>query len=416
MREVAITEYGQVGQLALSPDQRDALYSCGAGLSLVPEPGRDVLWTLRAGCHVGTVATPGLIVRIHPKLDIARLFVMLSAATGSIRWESPRALLSASAAIEDVIALILVDAIQHALPSGLLRGYVATEEESFVVRGRLDVTETLRRRPVTRIPLVQFPEFLDENIPENRVLATALARLVPVVSTPAVRARLVNCRCAFSDVMQIGSGAPLPRLTKNRLNARWWGAIELALLVLQAGGLDLQRGVHASRTFLVDMNAVFERFVHRALADELGAFGLDLQHNRGGLYFDQEAQHHLRPDLSVWNGRRCVFVGDCKYKFSPDGHAQRADLYQCYAYAVAADLPHSTLIYGADAPMARDVHVVDHKTVVRVRTLDLGGSSERLRDQVRTLAQEAQTSCSPVARGQLLARAAHRGAGQVRLR
>lgn len=391
-------EFGQVEQLALSPDQRDALLSCGAGFSLVPERGRDGSWTLRAGCHVGTVAIPGLIIRIHPKLEIARLFVMLSAATGSIRWESPRVLLSHSAVVEDVIALVLVDAIQRALPSGLLRGYIATEEESFLVRGRLDLTETLRRRPTTLVPLVQVPEFLDENIPENRVLVSALARLVPAVRTAIVQARLADCRRSFADVVPLGKGEQLPRLAKNRLNARWWGAIELALLILQAGGLDLQRGLHAARAFLVDMNAVFERFVHRAFADELHVFGLEVSHNRGGLRFDLDARHPLRPDLSIWKGPRCVFVGDCKYKFSPHGTAHLDDLYQCYAYAVAADLPYATLIYGAEAPHARDVHVVDNRTVIRVRTLDLGGSPERVRGQLRDLAQEAHASCSSAAR------------------
>jgi 5-methylcytosine-specific restriction enzyme subunit McrC len=364
------------------------LLSCGGDISLAPEAGTDDLWSLRAGPHVGTVVTPGLTLRVRPKLSIARLFVMLSAAAGSIRWDEHSVGLAPSSTIEDVVATALVDAIRRGLATGLLRGYVTVEEESFVVRGRLDVVETLRRRPVTFAPLVQAPEFLDENTPENRILATALCHLARRVQSPAVRGRIVDCQRAFADVSIVPSGTPLPRITRNRLNARWWGAIELALLVLRSCGLDLPSGSHSSRSFLVDMNVVFERFVHRALADELRSHGLALQHNRGGIDLDVDGYHTLRPDLSLWEGDRCVYAGDCKYKFTADAMAQRDDIYQCLAYAAATGLPRITLFYGGGSQIAREVSIVDGRTTVLVRALNLAAPIEQLRAQFAAMAVE----------------------------
>lgn len=388
MKQIETIEYGQARLVALARSQRDGLLSCHGDISLAPEPGSDDLWSVRAGSHVGTVVVPGLMLRIRPKLSIARLFVMLSAAAGSIRWDEHCVGLAQSATVEDVVATALVDSIRRGLATGLLRGYVTVEEESFVVRGRLDLVETLKRRPATLAPLVQTPEFLDENILENRVLATALSLLARRVQSPAVRGRVVDCQRAFVDVSPLSSGTPLPRLLRNRLNAGWWGAIELALLVLRSCGLDLPSGGHSARSFLVDMNVVFERFVHRALADELRPLGHVLECNRGGLYLDKDERHALRPDLSLWSGSRCVYAGDCKYKYAADAVAQRDDIYQCLAYAAATRLSRIGLIYGGGSQLARDVSIADGRTTILVRTLDLAAPVEQLRGRFSTLAME----------------------------
>lgn len=388
MMLVDVPEYGKARLDSLSREQRDALLSCGGDLSLAPEPGSDSAWILRTGSQIGTVVCPGLTVRIRPKLTIARLFVMLSAASGAICWDERYIGLDASSTVEDVVAMVFVDSVRRALASGLLRGYVAVEEESMVVRGRLEFAETIRRRPLALIPIVQTPEFLDCDTPENQILATALVHLARRVQSDRVRNRVLDCQRAFAGVTVLSERTPLPRVTKNRLNGKWWNAIELALLVLRSCGLDLPSGLHASRSFLVDMNAVFERFVHRALADQLRPLSLDLQHNRGGIDLDKDGLHSLRPDLSLWSGSRCVFAGDCKYKFSPTALSHRDDVYQCLAYAAATGLPHVTLFYAGDQSAARDIAIADGRTRVLVRTLNLAAPIEQLRSQCESLALE----------------------------
>jgi len=136
------------------------------------------------------------------------------------------------------------------------------------------------------------------------------------------------------------------------------------------------------------MNVVFERFVHRALADELRSHGLALQHNRGGIDLDVDGYHTLRPDLSLWEGDRCVYAGDCKYKFTADAMAQRDDIYQCLAYAAATGLPRITLFYGGGSQIAREVSIVDGRTTVLVRALNLAAPIEQLRAQFAAMAVE----------------------------
>lgn len=388
LMEIQVTEFGQVRMLALDRAQRDALLSCRGDLTLAPEPGTDNLWSLRTGSHVGTVAIPGMTLRIRPKVSIPRLFVMLSAATGSIRWDEQHVGFVTSAEIEDVMAIAFLESVSRALPSGLLRGYISIEEESFVVRGQLDLAETIRRRPTSLAPVVQTPEFLDENITENRILATALVALSRHVRSPSVRARLLDCHRAFATVQPLPNGAPLPRVTRNRLNTRWWGTIELAILVLRSCGLDQPAGSASARAFLVDMNVVFEQFIFQSLAQELDRVGVLLRHNHGGMYLDGDGHHGIRPDLSIWHNSRCVVIADCKYKQTDHAKAHRDDVYQCLAYAAATGLSCVTLFYVADADESRELQIVDGRTSVRIRTVHLAAPVNQLRARLATLATE----------------------------
>lgn len=391
MNQIEITEYEQARFLALDQSQRDRLLCCGGNLSLSPEPATENLWSVRAASFVGTVVAPGLLLRIRPKLDIARLFVMMSAAAGAIRWNDRIVRLSHASTVEDVIAAALVDSINHSLGAGILRGYVEIEEESFVVRGRLALAETARRRPAILAPFVQTPEYFEEDIPENRIIATAVKYLAPRVQCPVIRGRLLAAQRTFAGVSIIRVGAPLPKVARNRLNARWWDTVELAVLVLRSCGLDPTGGTHASRSFLVDMNVVFERFVYHALAAELRKLGYTLECNRRGLYLDLERQHALRPDLSIWRGARCAYAADCKYKYTADARAVRDDVYQCLAYATATGLPAVTLIYGGGAGSGY-VSIVDERTTIRVEVLDLAAPLESLRSHVGELALEIARS------------------------
>jgi len=393
MKHIEIAEHAQARWLDLDCAQRNALLEFNGKLSLTPEPGSGNLWCLRASAHVGTVVIPGMTIRIRPKLSIARLFVMLSAASGSIRWNEHGVNLKESMDIDDLVAISLVNSIHRSLRGGLLRGYVTVCEESFAIRGRVDLAETFRRQPGVMIPVVQSLELLENNIPENRVLATALDRLSKRVS-PAVQRLVVDCQRTLAEVNVLAPGESLPSIARTRLNAAWWSTIQLAFLVLRASGFELHGGDHASRSFLVDMNVVFEQFVYRALADALRPQGKELVHNRGGLQLDKGGLHLLRPDLSVWSAGRCIFAGDCKYKYTDDGLAQRDDLYQALAYSIATGLPSVMLVYAGSKSLSCDVILMNDLITIRVRAIDLGATMELLQAQLGCIAAEINHTSS----------------------
>lgn len=135
----------------------------------------------------------------------------------------------------------------------------------------------------------------------------------------------------------------------------------------------------------MDMNAVFQEFVTEALRDALDVspqvFGERSIHS-----LDYEGHVHLRPDLTWWEGTRCVFVGDAKYKKIVHDRVPNADLYQLLAYATALGLPAGLLIYAKDEDEARKYHVRHTDTLLEVTALDLSGTLDEVLARVAQLA------------------------------
>ena len=132
------------------------------------------------------------------------------------------------------------------------------------------------------------------------------------------------------------------------------------------------------------MNQVFEDFVVVRLREVL---------HLTPYTFPQGAQDHdlwldpnpndrkvrLRPDISWWQGDRCVFVGDAKYKRTTAHGAQNHDIYQALAYALAAGLPSALLIYAYDeqervTPVTYDIREAGKH--IEVAVLDLRGQPD----------------------------------------
>jgi 5-methylcytosine-specific restriction enzyme subunit McrC len=155
-----------------------------------------------------------------------------------------------------------------------------------------------------------------------------------------------------------------------------------------------------ARSFLADMNQVFEDFVAVALRETLGvseyAFpqGLALGGARVGvrrtLALDEAGVVGLVPDLSWWDARRCTFAGDVKYKRVAAAGVEHPDLYQLLAYVTAADLPGGLLVYAAGEGEPVSHTVVHAGKELHVVALDLSGSAADVLARVATVAQRVR--------------------------
>src|SRR5262249_3789070 len=149
---------------------------------------------------------------------------------------------------------------------------------------------------------------------ENRLLKAALRRAERLrYREQTLRGRIGAVLNAIEAVEEIRYDArSLPEFTLTRLNRRYGPALDLAKVLLSAATTDLAPGAARTPTFLIDMNKVFEDFVFRGLEDRLGRFGRWRQGRT--VYLDVGARVRMYPDLSLWVGKECLFVGDAKYK------------------------------------------------------------------------------------------------------
>jgi 5-methylcytosine-specific restriction enzyme subunit McrC len=399
-RRLQLQQYKQSNPVQLPVSTRDGFSALIPDLVIAPVPGRVDEYTLTAGSYVGVAQLDDITVAISPKISIARLLFMLSYGLDRFRWQDWTEVdLKQAEDVVDVVALVLVRHIRHAVRRGLLHGYYPVEDTLPVVRGRIRVGEQITRRFGRFPPIeVEYDDF-SYDVPENTLLRAALRSLsrMPLRAQVAMRA-VREADSLLQDVAWVRySPRTLPEVMYTRLNRHYRSAVELAKLVIRSTSHDIGHGFVTISAFLLNMDDVFEDFVYLALRDALGlsADTFVRRAARKGFVLDKAGAVRLEPDLSWWSGGHCLFVGDVKYKdLSKQTSAAKLppspDLYQLLAYVVAAGLDEGMLIYAAgpgDVMLSAQVHDVPAADIaLQCVWLDLSRSPMDVLGQVAALA------------------------------
>jgi 5-methylcytosine-specific restriction enzyme subunit McrC len=104
------------------------------------------------------------------------------------------------------------------------------------------------------------------------------------------------------------------------------------------------------------------------------------------IHLDAGCKIALEPDLSWWDGPRCRFVGDVKYKAVTVAGVKHPDLYQLLAYTTATELSTGLLVYAKGEREATEHDITLAGKRLCVESLELAGSISDLHQQVRGLA------------------------------
>ncbi|MEU7596689.1 restriction endonuclease [Streptomyces sp. NPDC039022] len=390
---IELVEHGGSIPLRLDDATGRALAASGA-VEAVPDAYLPGLWHVTAGRKVGTatVAVRGegaVMVRILPKVPIARLLFLLGYSLHAKGWRDEDVQVSGAEELLPAVARLFERQAEKALRQGLLQGYRTVEETSVVVRGRMRQGDQIRRHNGRQLPMETLHDEYTTDIPENQLLRTACERLLrlPSGGLPSdVRGRLLRLRVRLADVTVVGRGHPLPEWRPSRLNVRYRPALRLAELVLQGASVEHRPGEVTVSGFLFDMPKVFEDFVTVALREALVEAGgycrLQASH-----HLDERAKIRMVPDFVHYaDDGTPTAVADAKYKAEKRGGFPDADLYQMLAYCTVLGLPEGHLVYAeGNAPHA--THRVRRAgTTIHQHALELDQPPSGLLTEVRALA------------------------------
>jgi 5-methylcytosine-specific restriction enzyme subunit McrC len=396
--EVELTELGAPVSVELPIDAGRLLAASGV-VTAAPSAYQPGWWTVGPSGKVGVARVGDVVVRVTPKVPIARLLFLLGYSMHGAAWQASTVDLGDAPDLVAAVAQALWRQVSHAIGQGLLPGYVTVEESSPVLRGRLLESAQLARHHGLPLPLeIRHDEFTVD-IPENQILRTACERmlLVPRVSAET-RVRLRRLLRECGDVATIRRGDPIPEWQPTRLNARYHTALRLAELVLRATSVEHSAGGVAVNGFLLDMPRLFEDFVTVALRETLeGSFGGRVVAQARG-HLDLAGRVVLRPDITWQVGGTVVAVADAKYKSEKPAGYPNADLYQLLAYCTVLGLRVGHLVYAAgnEEPVR---HVVRGAGVeILCHALDLSRSPGELLAEVCDLAR-AVVATIPLPRG-----------------
>ncbi|WP_372921760.1 McrC family protein [Roseovarius sp.] len=400
MQWITLNEYSASEPIQLTDRQVSQLGAPDIGMQIEAIDSRGAC-VIRTGSSVGVVCVDGLTLEIRPKIPLDRLFFMLVYAMDPRAWRHDETVFTPEMTVLESIVPAFVRLVSRATYRGLLQGYVRHEETSAALRGRLQVGKQMTRQRGLPLPVEIAYDDYTPDITENRLLLAALARLsrLPLRSLRSMRA-LREVGAAFQGVThEAYRPADLPEIAVTRLNEHYTPALELARLILSNSTIELGQAVVPGVTLLVDMNQIFECFLHRALRESLKLDGRQFPRGDKRLFLDDRRRIKLEPDLSWWGEGRCRFVGDAKYKRIKVSGVPNADLYQLLAYTLAAGLDAGILIYAAGeseptrhkVPMAGKTLIVDsvglHGEPVQIlREID------RLACAIRGLAKHVPTT------------------------
>ena len=388
MRKLDLREYEQSRPYMLSVAQRDNLREAVPSLAIEPVTGEHSKYRITPASTVGAVEIGDLSVHIRPKIGIPQLLSLACYAMGVYRSQYKRQFdFQEEPALPDTLALALAAAARRAFARGLLHGYRSEEEALHTVRGRIRFDEQIRRRFGIALPVeVRYDEFTDD-IEENRLVKAAVARLGEMRLRSRQARRGLGWTAAMLENVSLVEYAPgdVPEVTFDRLNEHYRGAVGLSRLILRHSAFEASRGKVRATGFLMNMNTLFQEFVTVALRESLGVSERVFREKDIGS-LDEGREVNLRPDLTWWDGNRCTFVGDAKYKRVSVEGVPSADLYQLLAYVTALDLPGGLLIYAQGKADAARYQVRHSGKQLEVAALDLGGTLDAVLARVGHLA------------------------------
>lgn len=379
--------------LEITDDVRDMLERTGLVTARWAGRGR---WKLLPCGRVGAVQVGDLLVEVKPKdkVGISQILFLLSYAKDpGFRPDDVEGVQTTDlwAAIGETLARLC----ERATVRGVLQGYVAQDDTLRTVRGRLRLSDQVTRRPGRLFPVeATFDEFTVD-IPENRILRSAVRWMLAVPRLEAsVRRRLAHLDRKLLDASLLSRGSRLPAWSPNRLNAAYVPALRIAEIVLQNMVAEAGSGKMHVASFVVDMAKVFEDFVTVALIEALKKYpGRTRAQYR--TYLDEKAVEPgvrrvvMKPDVVHELEGRPAIIFDAKYKgASASGQYPNADQYQMLAYATAIGRTDAWLIY-ADSGSRASRRVCNSEISIHEFPVDLSGRPVQVLARLESLSKLA---------------------------
>lgn len=332
-------------------------------------------YVLNPNQYAGVVVLPsGRRIESRPKVPISNLFRMMAVAL-ELPFRDEQAEFSRIDDVLEFIATHFADLVQAMIDTGLYRSYVEQEENLPAVRGRIEIAEDIRRNYVSRHWTYCRYADLTWDVPENQVIRQAVHMLAGWGFRQRARLQLSHLDAMLSEVAL----KPLPvdildRFTYHRMNYDYEVLHRFCRLFLEGASLHEDIGVFQFRTFLVDMNALFERYVTRIL-EEWCRPPLSVQ-SQVQIYMDHDRKVTMRPDLILLHEDARVLIADCKYKGLKNEPTGNDDLYQLLAYCSTTGVRKGMLIYPRHSADGGEVHVRNLHCVIRQETIDLGRTGD----------------------------------------
>ena len=306
---------------------------------------------LRVQNYVGVIRlADGVQIEVLPKIS-KRLFSgaarkllvkMLVELVDSPFFEGTAADLEAhDMPIFELLMRCYLEQVTTIVRKGIARDYVSREDNLVFLRGKLNLTEHIRRNSYNSSRLYcNFDEF-DIDRPINRLVKGALLIVERLTRDPTNQQRCRELLFWFDRVPATSNVRfDLKRMRRDRLVQHYAPAMPLCRLILERLNPLTQQGENQVVSMLFPMETVFEAYVAAKLPGQFRNWRVATQ-AKGHSLIDEHLQRRmfaLRPDLMLTRDNTRV-IADTKWKLidqtnrSDKYGISQADIYQLFGYS-----------------------------------------------------------------------------------
>jgi 5-methylcytosine-specific restriction enzyme subunit McrC len=272
------------------------------------------------------------------------LIEMLCCLDGFRHIQTERAKLAAARmSLLEVFMTEFLLAVKQIVKRGLRSDYSLNLENLQAMRGKILISKQLRHNLTRADRFFTEHDQFSSNRPENRLLHTALRKILPLLASQENQRLARELTFVFADVpqsVQIQQDFRCVRLDRGMSN--YADALAWARLILDELSPVTGNGAHGAPSLLFPMEKVFEAFVAKHLSRQLRAPSFLRTQTRSFhlVRHDEQDWFRLNPDLLVRESTNDILVLDTKWKLLDRnktggthkyGLAQ-SDFYQLLAY------------------------------------------------------------------------------------
>ncbi|MFC7115852.1 McrC family protein [Natronoarchaeum sp. GCM10025703] len=315
--------------------------------------------------YVGAIGLPsGQLLEIWPKVECNLLYLLAydDRLDNELVYGDAAGFEIGESFVE-IIARLYIRELKRVLKRGLYRDYREHTGREKHLRGRLDLHRQLQHQEPHGTEFEVEYDDLTYDLPINQVILRATTMLRRLVNDQSLLSELNRYHGMLHQRLEPRelTRSEVENISLSRLNSYYQSLLELAQMILEHSFINaIGTSQTQFRTFLIDIEQLFEKVVQRSVRETLGQnYSMNtgqvghLAANTNG-----ETIQGLEPDFTLTNKKSgaVVLVGDAKWK--SDSQPARGDLYQISTYMAKFDAP-GLLVYPDQGGKATDRYSFD---------------------------------------------------------
>ena len=310
--------------------------------------------------------------------------------------------------IHDLIAAILIRGVTIQLKRGLHRDYIGHSEVTGNLRGKIDVTNSIKQNTYMMRSMICHYDDFSENIQLNQILKTTMLLLIRSSEVKDINRKKLRKLSLFLgnvDTLEL-SNIKWSALTYHRNNASYEMLINICELVIKGLLITTDSGEYKMNQFLDDqqMHRLYEKFL-------LGYYRKEYpQYSASPSQIDwniDDGITHLLPtmnsDITLTNGSKTLIIDAKYYGKTIQTHTMfdsktinSNNLYQIFTYVKNKDRNGSGNVSGLILYAKTDEEITPNNDYqiggnrISVKTLDLGAEWKEIVNQLDNVASLIQ--------------------------